>query len=310
MEDKIKRLIKETVFKCFSEKIKEREQLLTEMWSYSDNMDDMMDYVYGQLSKHLYKAKLNKIDYGIGLHSGTIDNLTIFGIEGITFEYYVYECMNDNICRYVIENAYNENNYSEEDKHLVVTFFTVLGQLIEEPSNKNLSHELEHILQISMGMKNNPKYSQLTGDAYKKASRVIHEMGNDNSFDCLIAWLIYYSEQHEQDAFMNEYYQDLRNMKQFIRDENSETHIRYMDYKNKCEIFKNNINNKNMLNALSEYKLYGYNVNNFTIMIDKGLHRFKKKMNNVEKHFKDVVKTANESHLRLGPIKNGSLIIL
>ena len=34
--------------------------------------------------------------------------------------------------------------------------------------------------------------------------------------------------------------------------------------------------------------LNGYNIKNFQIMIDKGLHRFEKKMNNIEKHFKNI----------------------
>ena len=73
---------------------------------------------------------------------------------------------------------------------------------------------------------------------------------------------------------------------------------------------KNNINNQTLLQALSQYKIYGYNVKNFQIMIDKGLHRFQKKMNNIEKHFKNIVKKANEDKIRLGKINNGSLIRL
>ena len=185
-----------------------------------------------------------------------------------------------------------------------------MGQLIEEPSNKNLSYELEHILQISQGIKNNPRYDQLVNSAYNMASSVIADSENKNKFDVIIAWLIYYSNKHEQDAFMNEYYQDLRNMKSLMNDKNSETHLRYNDYLKKVAIFKNNINNQTLLQALSQYKIYGYNVKNFQIMIDKGLHRFQKKMNNIEKHFKNIVKKANEDKIRLGKINNGSLIRL
>ena len=309
MED-IKNIIQKGLFNAIKDKINEREKLITEMWSYSDQMDNTMDYVYDILSKNIHNGEMYKLDYGIGLRRGIIKNLTLFGIDDITFEYYIYECRDNETCRYIINNAFSENDYSENEKHLVVTFYTVMGQLIEEPSNKNLSHELEHILQISQGIKNNPRYNQLVNSAYNMASSVIADSDNKNKFDVIIAWLIYYSNKHEQDAFMNEYYQDLRNMKSLINDKNSETHLRYNDYLKKVAIFKNNINNQTLLQALSQYKIYGYNIKNFQIMIDKGLHRFQKKMNNIEKHFKNIVKKANEDKIRLGKINNGSLIKL
>lgn len=53
-----------------------------------------------------------------------------------------------------------------------------------------------------------------------------------------------------------------------------------------------------------------YSIRTFDVMIDKGLHRFEKKMNNIEKHFKNIVREANQKKYRLKPIKNGSLRIL
>ena len=42
-----------------------------------------------------------------------------------------------------------------------------------------------------------------------------------------------------------------------------------------------------MLSALNKYRIFGYTKHNFKIMIDKGITRFQKKMNNIEKHFKN-----------------------
>lgn len=297
----VQNIIKETLFNVLRDKINERENLVTEMWSYSDQMDKTIDYIYDILYQNISNSEMHKLDFGVGLKHGIIENLTLFEIDGITFEYYIYECCDNKTCRYIINNAFSENNYSENEKYLVVTFYTVMGRLIEEPSNKNLSHELEHILQISQGTRNNPRYSQLIDSAYIMASNIIADSENRNKFDIIIAWLIYYSNRHEQDAFMNEYYQDLRNMKSLIDNKNSETHLRYNDYLKKAEIFKNNINTPELLQSLSQYKIYGYNIKNFQIMIDKGLHRFEKKMNNIEKHFKNIVREANQKNIDLNP---------
>ena len=110
----IKNIIQKGLFNAIKDKINEREKLITEMWSYSDQMDNTMDYVYDILSKNIHNGEMYKLDYGIGLRRGIIENLTLFGIDDITFEYYIYECRDDETCRYIINNAFSEN-ISERD---------------------------------------------------------------------------------------------------------------------------------------------------------------------------------------------------
>lgn len=308
-DERLRNVINE-VFKNY---LNESSSLITERWSYSDEMDAALDLVYDKILEYNKggNSEYHKIDYGVGLYKGICKDLSIFGIGGITLVFYMYECLDDKTCEYIIRNGYSENNYDEVDKVLSVTVYTVLGNLIENISNKNVSHELEHILQVSKGRQNCINYRSLTGGAYELASDVIREIGNNNKdFDSVIAWLIYYSNPHEQDAFMNEYYQDLSTMSQFINDKNSETHIRYNDYSNKIDIFKRNIDNSELIKSVGYYKRYGYNIRNMGLMIDKGLKRFGKKMRNIEKHFTNTVKMANESHFRLKPVTNGTLIRL
>lgn len=290
--------------------VQENKELIFERWSYSSQMDDMIDYVYTQLSNDLPNSKTRKIDNGIWLKTNVIDNLSIFWVNDITFEYYVYVCENDEMCEYVINNCYSMNNFNEMNNELAVTFYTVNYQIIEEPSNKNLSHELEHILQVSQGRKNNINYSSLMDDAYNLASQIISDETNINIYDETIAWLIYYSNPHEQDSFMNEYYQDLRCHRQFLNSKDSETHLRYYDYVDKYNFFIKNMTKTDLLTAVIKYKLYGYTISNINLMCQKGVKRFKKKMNNIEKHFNTVINRANEQKIRLKPITNGSIIFL
>lgn len=302
--------IRKRINRYLNEEIKRNEKIITEKWPYYDKMDDMMHYVYNAISQNLPNGVIYNIYDGIWLKKGNIPNLCVFDINHITLEYYVYVCSNDELCKLIIDEGYSENNFDEKNKTLTITLYTVLYQLVEEPSNKNLSHELEHILQISNGSKYNKNYSELIDNAYKQASEVISNSANYNPADILLAWLIYYSNPHEQDAFINEYYQDLRSNKQFINDEDSATHIKYKDYISKYEFFLNNIQGEKINNAIKRYGLFGYNLKNFQIMCEKGSKRFFKKMKNVEKHFKGVIKNANENHFHLSPITNGSIIYL
>lgn len=298
------------IHKHINQLIQKNKELIFERWSYSSQMDDMMDYVYTQLSNDLPNSKTRKIDNGIWLKTNVIDNLSIFGVNDVTFEYYVYVCENDEMCKYVINNCYSMNNFNEMNNELAITFYTVNYQIVEEPSNKNLSHELEHILQISQGRKNNTNYSLLMDGTYNLASQIISDETNINIYDETIAWLMYYSNPHEQDSFMNEYYQDLRCHRQFLNSNDSETHLRYYDYVDKYNFFINNMNKTDLLTAVKKYKLYGYTIGNINLMCQNGIKRFKKKMNNIEKHFKTVINRANEQKIRLKPITNGSIRFL
>lgn len=302
--------IRKKIITILKEEIQNNSKLLTERWSYSDKIDQHMDYIYDIVSEGIKSSsdEIHRLDYGIGLRKGKINDIKIFGIENITLFYYIYESANINQSEFIIKNAYSLNGYDEDNKILYLTLYTINGQLVEQPSNKNVSHELEHLLQISLGSKHNPRYSKLTDAAYKYASEIISN-GNTDNPDTLAAWLVYYSNPHEQDAFINEYYQDLRSNTQFINDENSETHIRLIDYQSKINKF-NSLSNGQQSNILSNFKLYGYTPKNFSIMLMKSIKRFKRKINNVEKHFKNVVKSTNENKIHALPAFNGSIIWL
>lgn len=307
-EINLRRIIKE----AFREHFNECEELLTERWSYSDEMDSAMNNVYSAIGKSLQngKAKMNKISYGSALYIGDT-TINLFGINDIKLSFFAYECLDDETCDYIVNNAASRNGYNEDEKQLVITIYMVQGDLIEYYSNKNISHELERILQIANGRKNNIHYSQLMNGAYDTAVKAIQKYDNSNSdFKIIIARLIYYANPHEQDAFMNEYYQELMAMKQFITDKNSETHRRYYDYLHKYQLCIKNLNNPDFINALDVYMTYGYTKRNFIKIIEKGLKRFVKKMNNIEKHFKDTVKRTNESYCKTGLLNNKTLIRL
>lgn len=241
----IKNHIINIVANSLKEECSKNERLIKEHWLYLGYMDSTMEHIYDLIGQNIKNDAIENIGYGIQFRKGEIRGITIFDINGIELDYYIYNSPNDQICDFVIKERYSENNYDEENKILSVTIYTVNGQLIEENSNKNLSHELNHILQISKGSSKNRNYSLLVNGAYNYASEIITN-GKSDFYDKLIAWLIYYSNPHGQDSFMNGYYQDLRNHKQFIQNKDSETYKRLDDYRKRCQQFKLNINNQEL----------------------------------------------------------------
>ena len=74
----VQNIIKETLFNVLRDKINERENLVTEMWSYSDQMDKTIDYIYDILYQNISNSEMHKLDFGVGLKHGIIENLTLF----------------------------------------------------------------------------------------------------------------------------------------------------------------------------------------------------------------------------------------
>lgn len=134
----------------FKEVINENVSLINERWSYSEEIENSIDILYDAIGNS--QKQFFKIATGIGLYKGKT-NVELFGMVNIRLIYYMYYCGDDDICRYVMKNGYSENNYSEENKALTLTICTVRGNVIKEPTERNIVHELEHILQISKGKK-------------------------------------------------------------------------------------------------------------------------------------------------------------
>lgn len=287
-----------------------RRAMLHERWSYSDDMDDAMDYVFDEIAGAIQggKAQVHDIGNGIALYKGSVP-VSLFGIDGITLNFYLYDTPSDDACIYVHDNAERENHYDEGGRELTLTIYTVFGEMAEWLCRKNVSHELEHVLQVSKGHAGNANYRSLMDDIYYRACSVIRQYGNsDESIPVVVARLIYYSNPHEQDAFMNEYYQDLKFMRQLVHDGKSEAHARYDDYCRKYRIVCSKRNSAELSAELKRYGIYGMSEGNFFLMLEKGIKRFKKKMGNIEKHFKEYSKSRNESLCRPMPSKNGTLI--
>lgn len=272
----IKEIIKQELISFLNESA----NIITEKWSISDDIETNMNNVYNTISKDLGKAShLNITNDIIAYYNET--ELTVFNDKKITLYYVCYNCRDEESCRIAYNCLEKQNGYEEKENYLILTIYLVNGEIIENYSNLNIKHELEHILQTIKGKENNPRYKELMNSAYHYASQVIqgrHENKNQyTNEDYILAKLMYYSNPHEQDVFVNEYYDELKRNILLMRMKNSNTHRILKEYKEDAEYFKNNLNNKNLLYALNRYRIFGYTKKNFQIMLDKQIKRFEKK---------------------------------
>lgn len=264
--------------------VNETARLMTEKWSISDQVENTMEYVYSIIAKDLGKVTPVTITKKIFAYVNDIE-IELFG-EKIFLHYVCYNCTDDENCMLIYNNGVKYNNFSENDRQLTLTLYLVNGEIIENYSNGNIMHELEHIYQIINGRNNNPNFNKLMNSSYDYASKVISNENEYSQEDSIIAWLIYYSNSHEQDAFINEYYDELKRNFFYIHTMDSGAHKILKRYCKYIEYFKNNLANKHLISALNNYRIFGYTKKNFLIMLDKQYKRFVKKMKNVEKHFK------------------------
>lgn len=265
----------------------EKQKLILEKWSISDKVDDAVDEIFSTVTKTRSYSDIQKLDKDVYMYINNV-SMKIFDMN-FQLWYYIYSCHNREVCDFIYHNAENMNAYIEKENKLVITLYDVLGKYVTEYNTKNIVHEVEHMLQIHYGMKHNPNYIKLMDKAYDFASDVKYNMENHNNEEILIANLIYYSNSHEQDAFINEYYNEIKfNFGKYLIKQTETDQIFYNFQYYVDRFFKEIDTNIDLQKALSEYKQFGYNQNNFSIMIKKQLHRFEKKMNNVRKHFKQL----------------------
>lgn len=281
-----------------------KQKIITEKWSISDKIDEGIYIIYNTiLNDYTKNAECHKISDGLWLYKNEEIPFNIFDMD-CKLTYYYYYTIDKKMCDFVYHNASSLNGYDEKNKTLYITLYSINGEIQKEYTLKNIVHETEHLLQIHYGLKNNINYKKLTSDAYDYANDKIRKQNFKNYEEQVIAYLIYYSDSHEQDAFVNEYYKEIMSNITVLLSHKAEIDTILDYYTQYINYFNSNIdNNLELMQALIEYKIFGYNQNNFSIMLKKQKNRLEKKIKNVKKHF-EYLNEINEKGVRTLPSQN------
>lgn len=286
------------------------DQVITERWSHSEEIDAAAESIYEKIRQTIRGAQEHEIiKHELYLRTGET-SLTLFGRK-ITLNYYVYIAYGEEALTLAINSGASLNGISDDETAMYVTVYTLRGEVIEKISNRNVYHEAEHMLQISMGQKNNPSYRSLVKNCYRRVKDVLGNQDEHTQTEVNIAWLYYYSDPHEQDAMMNEYYSDLATMRQVIGMQKTPTQEVLDNYQRLAQWFERHQNTADVSKEAETYRRLGMQSDSFLLMIRKGLRRFEKKMRNVEKHFASAVRESKAGRWRGGVTTyKGSLIRL
>lgn len=292
ISNKLKKIIKESVESVISENIR----LLTEKWSYSEDVDEEVDKLLWYIHRNYSQGHRETLEANqLYLTVGSFEKYKVFDKKNITIKYFVYECFNKDICDFAYQNLDNLNGFVEEENCLYITLYLIQYKIQRQYCERNLTHELGHILQIIYGKNNNQRYSKLMNDIYEYANEVKMNTDKFGESDLLLANIVYYSNKHEQDAFIQEYGRELKNNPSIFVTKNAEIYKILNFYKHCIQQYNDNIDNPSLTKAKKEYRKRGMNDTNFLKMTTKMLSRFEKKINNVEKNAK------YELRMRLNP---------
>ncbi|MCD8211544.1 MAG: hypothetical protein LUC17_00770 [Oscillospiraceae bacterium] len=96
-----------------------------------------------------------------------------------------------------------------------------------------------------------------------------------------IAYLIYFSAWEGQSAFVNSYLTQAENSMQDYLNNTTPTENNFASYKVLYEWLQENINDRDVIAAIEEYRKYGFNPKMFLNYVAKNFNRFKNKLNHV-----------------------------
>lgn len=275
--------IKEIVKKQISKVINENIRIINEKWSYSDVVDDNAVSLMRFINQNLNNGERELLCDGVSFCIMENIQYNIFGRD-IILNCYVYECANMGVYKFVYDNCEQMNGFQEEENILTLTLYKIGVKWADDVCEQNISHELMHVLQICYGVKNNPKYKSLVDTAYNKANEILRSDYGYSSIDKLVAKTMYYCNSHEQDAFIQEYGKALKSHPSLLVTKRSEIYDILAELSKNIEYITEHISDNTVINAIKMYQLYGYNIKNFQLMMNKQFKRFQKKIANVEKN--------------------------
>ena len=267
---------------------------INEKWSRSEEIDQAVEDVYNAIEQKMQQIKPQDLDKYTELYLGTC-KCNIFDID-VWINFAAYNSINDDYTRKAIETRDVVNSFDEDRNIIFVTIYMSNGNVYDPLSTKNITHEVEHLFQSVMSKKDGKVYHNMATDEYNYAREIMDKVSDDDETKFMIAWLFYISNTHEQDALINEYYEDLKYRNQFIFDKDSQTHWILSRYKIFVTWLKN-LNNEELEQMLLPYRKFGYNRNVFLKMVQNGCKRFERKMKNIEKHFQDRTRKLNETKI-------------
>ncbi|MCD8207337.1 MAG: hypothetical protein LUD72_05305 [Bacteroidales bacterium] len=254
-------------------------ELITEKFSISNDVANAADQIYKDVSNEYAKCLYKKLQDGLYYREGQKDY--DFWGHHLKVVFCIYDFTDQRVFDDIVDDIDFENEFNRKSMTMTISVVTLFGMVYKESTEDNVYHEMEHFYQWCMKKNTNPQWEALDNLAYSYAN-VNLQTSSDNIVR-MIAWIVYYSKPSEQDAFAHEYYVQSRNSMDNFRKRNTVIEQRFDYYKHLVKWLNENYNDPNVQFRLNQYRQYGYTPKNILTYANKGIKRFKEKIEHVRK---------------------------
>ncbi|MCD8207234.1 MAG: hypothetical protein LUD72_04770 [Bacteroidales bacterium] len=252
---------------------------INESHSVADNIIEIVDDLLASIEKNYINYQCERLKNGT-FRFGCVFSIPLWG-QNITFDLTIYDFMNSELCedgKGRLGAAYFDAEHGTIKANVVMLF----GKVCRECSETILRHELEHCYQWALNKTNNPNFITLTDEAYKYASKIVVEpKGAVDPSSLSVAWVIYYGNPREQDAYIQEYYAQAKEDPFKFRTRTTDVDKRIAKFGNMLKTIEADKNDPSMQSALAYYEKFGYTADSILEYGKRGYKRFVNKRKHV-----------------------------
>lgn len=261
-----------------------KEKLLLEELSVSREVESATDRLKATISSSYKNGDREEFSKNLTLYSGSLI-YEAFGVSfGVNYDVYVVYDL-DELGRKEYQIA--SSNYSDiEQNTMNVSLFAYRGEFLTM-SDDSLMHEMMHFYQWAKKKQKYQESTQLTSKLYQMAVAVIQDKSLDGTetvkyTECekIIAWLIYFSDRREQDAYVNGYYAEKRSAK--TQNKTPDLLLAMKSFSDYQDMFSEKYGTKEMGEAIKFYSENGLSLKTLVSMVEKANERWESKKKRVD----------------------------
>jgi hypothetical protein len=250
--------------------LNEYKNVSTEVYEFSEQLYDMI--LDNSDNTQMKKSRINGFLY---IENNFVADITsckkwIFkNIDKLSVRYVLYVAETTKEYNYIMQNVdFEANSESDYNKRTITIVSGFINGYIASDFHGTICHEVNHLFEYDNGREKRV-------DLYDKVRELLSKNDTDAN---IVVNAIYYSFQHEIDAFVHEFYGFLQQEKpNHLRFEEL---VNYSEYNNANYAYKNFLSRKDNPNIIKWINYLGYSRRDYIKRIKYGLQRLYRKIKN------------------------------
>ena len=251
---------------------------LNEYKNISDNVYNFSVMLYKHIledadRQNIQKSRLNGylfLQNSFVLKKSNTNQWIFNNLDDLNVSYVLYVAETNKEYNYIMQNIDAEaNSEGDYEKRSIRIISGYINDSISSDFLATICHEVNHLFEYDNGREKRI-------DLYDKVRELIFK---DDDYASIVGNAMYYTFQHEIDAFVHQFYG-------FLKQEHPnhlgfEELLNYTEYKNAYNAYEEVLSNKNNPNVMKWINYLGYNRNNYFKRLKYSLKKFYVKIKNV-----------------------------